>query len=173
MSQHTSKVLEYTINTGVGTQSITQTFDKFDLSYCDALLCKLYITKAAEDAGDTFDVYVEERTNEVTWNQRGRFERITGDMSPSTTAPEERTLVISAKVNLDTAEESYEDTGSTGGTSLAAGTVRNGPFAGKLFSSSGPPFALATHRVRLEVTDADNDGDFEGTVTIYAVTDIG
>jgi hypothetical protein len=170
MALHTTKLFEYTINTGAGTQTITQDFDKFDLSYARAIVGKLTITNAATDAGDLLDVYLEERTNTLTWNQRARFDQILGSMSPSGTAPEERTIVISADVNLDTTEESYEDTGSTGGTSLSAGTVRNGPFAGKLYSSGAP---VATHRARLEVTEAaSSDADFEGTLTFYAVTEV-
>lgn len=166
---HTAKLFEYTLNTGAGTQSITQAFDKFDLSYARAIVGKLTLTKADTDAGDLLDVYFEERTNTLTWNQRGRFEQVIGTASPTTSAPEERTIVISADVNLDTTEESYEDTGSLGGTSLSAGTVRNGPFMGKLYSGGAP---VATHRVRIEVTDANANADFEGTITFYSVTEV-
>jgi hypothetical protein len=169
MALHTAKLFEYTLNTGVGTQTITETFDKFDLSRARAVIGKLTLTKADTDAGDLLDVYFEERTNTLTWNQRARFEQVLGSGSPTATDPEERTIVVSADVNLDTTEESYEDTGSLGGTALSAGTVRNGPFAGKLYSSGAP---VATHRMRVVVTDADNDADFEGTVAFYAVTEV-
>ena len=54
-----------------------------------------------------------------------------------------------------------EPSGSAGASHLTAGTVRNGPLPGVYIDSSD--VRGASLRLRLEVTDADSDGDFEGT----------
>lgn len=168
----TAEVFNLAIDTGAGSQTITSLFSKgLNLSWAKALICDLKITVANTDATDTLDVYIEETVDNVTWNQRGRFEQITGDMSPTTTAPEVRRLVISALPPLDTTEESYETTGSTGGTSLSAGTVRNGPFLPP-YRGDASNAPQASYRARLVVTDADNNADFEGTLTVFAVSEL-
>lgn len=170
MALHTTKLFQYTFDTGTGTKTITQDLDKFDLSLAKALICRLFVTKADTDAGDILDVYIEERSNIVSWDPRGRFAQVLGDLSPSVSAPEELKLVISADVNLDTTEEAYEPSSPLGPALLLPGTVRNGPFAGKLYSGG---LRVATHRVRLEVTEASTaNADFEGNVTIEAVTEV-
>ena len=161
------KVFSYDFNTGAGAQTITQEIE-LDLSLCKCLLVELKVTKADTDAGDTLDVELQDTTDRVAWHRRIRFTAVTGDLSPSATAPIYRRATINQVIDLAATEEVYTPDGSAGATALIAGTVINGPFPGKVASAGVG--VLNSWRVSLTVVDADSDADFEGQVSIYDVT---
>lgn len=161
---HTWTIGPITFDTGAGGQTITTELPLLNLGRAETIALVLKVTKADTDANDTLDVYFDETFDRVTWDNRGRFQQITGDMSPSATAPEVRKLVISSRIALDATEESYETSGSAGGSDLAAGTVRNGPFAPIFRNTAG---IAASHRLRFVVADpTGSNADFEGSVTL-------
>ena len=82
-------------------------------------------------------------------------------MSATTTAPETRIMNLQNRIELDTPEESYEATGSLGGTEIAAGSVRQGPFPSKYRTSDG---WQSNWRVTATVVDADSDGVWTGSL---------
>jgi hypothetical protein len=151
-------------DTGPGAETVNTELEKIDISGARKIRLDLTVDKSDTDAGDTYDVYFQEADDGGFWHDRGHFEQITGSMSPSSTAPEIRTLVISCDSTIDSTEESYEPSGSAGGSRLAAGTVRNGPFLGVRKDTTG---RLARHRIQWVVVDGDSNGDFEGNVTLH------
>jgi hypothetical protein len=140
-----------------------------DLSYAQALLLELVVTKAEDDADDNLDVRFQDTTDRVVWNTRGRFEAIVGNATVSATAPETRRLTITqAPIALEATEEGYEPSGSAGGSQPSAGAVINGPFPGKFRDATG---WRASWRFQLVKTDtAGDDAEFEGTLRVWAVT---
>lgn len=161
------KVGEYAFNTGPGGQTLNQELAPLDLSHADLISVDLVVTKADTDVADTLNVYLQDRRTGGTWNDRAALTTITGDLSPSVTAPEVYNANIQKFGTLSDDEEESELSGSAGASRLTAGTVRNGPFPG-LYRVAGYDGPRASWRIQLVVVDADNDADFEGTVTVYA-----
>lgn len=151
------------IDTGTGNQTINTELDPLDLAGYDQIRATLSVKKAVTDAVDTLDVYIQSLAQDgVTWNDRGHFGQITGADTPAAATPEVRFLNILARIPLEATEEAYESSGSVGGTRLAAGTVRNGPFPDKFYSGGK---WKANWRVQVVVAgDANADADFEGSV---------
>jgi hypothetical protein len=163
MAQHLLD--RYTLDTGAGAQPLNRPLAKLDLSQADSITLRATITKAAEDAADTLNIRLQESWDGgVTWHTRIRLAEFTGDMSPSTSAPEVREGVAQQFGALADAEEALEPSGSAGGTDLSAGTVRNGHFA-PAYRVGG--VRAATHRLQVVVVDGDSDGDFEGTIEVF------
>jgi hypothetical protein len=163
MAQHLLD--RYTLDTGPGDQTIERTLAAIDLSSADSLTLRAKITKAAEDAADTLNIRLQESPDGgVTWNTRARLAEITGDMSPSTSAPETREAMVQQFGALADAEEALEPSGSAGGTDLSAGTVRNGHLSPP--SRTGG-VRTSAWRLQVVVVDADDDAEFEGTLEVF------
>jgi hypothetical protein len=164
---HGSRItIPFDTGAAAGTKTEYENLDKFDLTRTKAIDIHVKLTTADTDAGDTFDIYLEETFDAVSWDERWRSHRFTGDMSPSATAPETREYILWGHTVTDVDDEIYESTGSAGGSSLAAGTVRHGPFAPKLPSTTAPFRGQVTHRLRYDTTDADSNARFTGVVTL-------
>lgn len=149
-------------DTGVGTQNLNYEAGNLDISDADWLKATLNLTKADTDAGDTANIYVQARGPNGIWNDIIAFTQVIGTLSPSSSAPEVLMANLMQAGTLSDDEEESEPSGSAGGSHITAGTVKNGPLPGMYHDSSG--VRGASLRVRVEVTDADNDADFEGTI---------
>ena len=160
--------LSIAFDTGAASGSKTQTtdLDKYDLSRCKVIDAWVSLTTADTDAADTFDIFFEETIGGVTFDQRLHSHQFTGDMTASAAAPEVRRYRIYGHTVTDTPDEIYETSGSAGGSSLAAGSVRHGPFVPKLPSTSAPFTGQTTHRVRFVTVDANSNAHFAGTLTL-------
>lgn len=168
-----SRVAKYTLDTGPGSQTLLVPID-VDLSRGDEILIELELTKAQTDAGDTLDVRLQDCTSLTTaevWNTRARFAQFIGTVTVSAAAPEVRRLALQAYGTLPDTEEAYEPSGSAGAAEIAAGTVLNGPFPGVRRLSAGG--RKQSWRLKIDVVDADSDGDFEGRITVWLRTASG
>lgn len=162
---------EYTLDTGTGSKTggsaiTSELYPYLDLSALTALVVVVSLSEAAEDAGDILDVALQETLDGVTWNDRCRFPQLLGSLSPSASAPETYQQTILALEDLTAADYSFEPSGSAGGTRLVAGATRNGPFAPRRRTETGP---AAAYRLYIEVTDSDDDGGFTGTITVRGI----
>lgn len=168
----TRECFRYDLNTGAGAQTITQSFPTLDLSHAAAIKFVIRITKADADAGDTLNITFEDTWDAgVTWNERARSREFIGSESPSTTAPETQELTIQQLIPLAAVgEEALEPSGSGGGSALSATSVRNGPFPRTQRSTAGA--RLAAWRMKAVVVDANSNGDFEGVISAFVITDI-
>jgi hypothetical protein len=155
-------------DTGAAAGDLVQTtnLDPLDLSRCKCIDMFISLTTADAAADDLFDIVLDETFDGVTWNERMHSAQFAGSLTATTTAPETYSMRCSAHVNLDTTEEAGEPSGSAGGTALAAGTVRNGPFAPKRHNDEAPWTLQPTHRLRYVTDDDDDDARFAGTVTL-------
>lgn len=140
----------------------TNLHDPMDLSRARELKANLKVTAAAQTAGDTLDVKIQDTIDGVTWNTRGRFAAVLGNQN--TTTPYVRELVIATNIDLQSSEKEYQTTGSQGGTELAAGTVLNGAFY--------PPYRTAqgrqpNWRVVWTVTNSSGNASFTASLTLW------
>lgn len=153
-------------DTGPGSQEIVLALPELNLSEIYQIQAELTVTKADTDVGDTLDVRLQFTKDNVIWHTYGRFKQVTGDMNPSTTAPRVYVIVLTNRVYMKSTEESHAPTGGQGASDLAEDSVRNVPFP-------QPPYdpilkrRVAPWRFHLDVTDGDNDVDFEGYLDIY------
>ena len=143
-----------------------------DLSTFRRLRGYVKCTKADTAAGDKLIIRLQETLDGITWNDRAVVAAITGDQSPSVTAPETREFTLVANEPLSADEEMLEPSGSAGGTALAEGEVRNGPFAPPYRVSTATPTQnpgrYAAWRFFLDFTDVTtDDADFEGTIELW------
>lgn len=163
-------VFEYDFDlSGAGTTN--QEFNLDDLSHAGQLLFILKVTAAATDATDTVDVRIQDRGPDGIWTTRARFKAITGDLSPSTTAPEVLRLALEQSGPLSSAEEAYEPSGSAGGSSptvIGDGVVINGPFPPLYRTSAGRG---ASWRAQFVVAET-NAAAFTGTLYAIAKTEL-
>ena len=153
----------FSIDGGVQTTNIL--FPLVDLAGYDQIRGTLSVSKALTEADDTLDVYIQSLAQDgVTWNDRAHFGQVTGADTPAAATPEVRFVNILARIPLEATEKAYESSGSVGGTRLAAGTVRNGPFPDKFYTGG-----LWTPNWRIQVVVVDPTGanaDFEGSVWV-------
>lgn len=167
---HGWTLLDYDFDTGAnsGDQTITLNLDPHDLSRAKMIRAQLTLTTMDAASDDTLDVFLDETREGTYWNERLHSHQLDGSMTPT----EIREYVVSADTPLDTTDEAYESTGSAGASDLAAGSVRNGPFAPKLPGTSGPWAPQTTHRVRFVVDDDDSDARFAGNLLLTAFTEV-
>jgi len=154
----TASVGPISFDTGAGSQTLNTEVGPLDLSYPDVLKWILKVTKAAEDAGDTLNVYIQSRGRDGVWHDRVSFTQILGSASPAAATPEILEAVLQKMGSFSDDEEESEPSGSTGASRLTTGTVRNGPFPGKYYENGARASAW---RVQAVIVDADNDADFE------------
>ena len=143
-----------------GSRTATFNFGNHDLSRFDNLTFELKISTIGVDAGDTFNGYVQSRRAAGVWDDRVAFQQVLGNASDD----EARLLVLHKFGTLESAEEASEQTGSTGGSRLTAGTVKNGSFPGKYYTDGALSFAW---RFQWDVVDADNDAFLTGYLYVY------
>jgi hypothetical protein len=155
-----------------------------DLSHARELLVEIKVTTANTDAGDSLDVRLQDCSDLLAaqnptavpgWNDRARSQPFTGDMSPTTTAPEYYRMSIQQLVDIAATEEAYEPSGSLGGSAIPVGSVINGPFPGTLRGRLGVKEAtrIPNWRIRYEISgDIDADASFIGTTTVWSISEI-
>lgn len=150
-------------------------FDPLDLSDAAELQCELSVTATDTDAGDTLDVYIQSTIDGVTWDDRVHFTQLIGTLSASAGTPEALRATLQQFGAFSDTEEMSEPSGSAGGSRLTAGTVKNGGFprplrrgtvTGALPNQTQMPGA--SWRVSYVMVDADADGVFTGTLSVYA-----
>jgi hypothetical protein len=100
--------------------------DALDLSWADLLRISVKLTGDSTGTSPTLNIYLQSRGAFGIWNDRAAFPQLVG----ADNTGEARVLNLSKFGDLSDAEESYEPSGSSGGSRLTAGTVRNGPFPG-------------------------------------------
>lgn len=161
----TRKIFSYSVDTGAGSATTNVNLDAFDLSGASALILRGSMSKTDTDAGDTLAITLQSTFDALTWTDRARLGNFTGDMSAAATTPEVLVAVVHQGDAIDSTEEAYEPSGSLGGSAIAAGSVLNGPFPGLLRTALG---RQPSWRVNIVWTDADSDGDMEGTIEVYA-----
>lgn len=166
-----SKIWSLAVDTGAGTQTILSVLDPMDFSGYSALVVRASMTKTDTDAADTLVIRLQTSADPATpvWDDRVCLESFTGDQSASATAPETKQGTVWNSDVLASVEREFEESGSAGGASLSAGAVKNGPF----FNSPYNPLTnsrQASCRLNIVFTDADADGDMEGTVTVYGLS---
>ena len=172
---------DFTLGPGSSTSFVS--LNPVDLSHARELLVEIKVTTADTDAIDTLDVRLQDcsditfaqlPTGTAGWNDRARAQAFTGDMSPTTAAPEYYRLSVQQLVDIAATEEAYEPSGSAGASALTAGSVLNGPFPGTLRGALGVKEAtrIPNWRIRYQVVDADNDASFIGTTTVWAISEI-
>jgi hypothetical protein len=162
----------YTISIGPGNVTSTTLCDAFDLSQCQSVTGVLELTTCATDLADKLDVRFQETgdPNQIYWDTRGYWSQVSGNQSASALAPYADEFTISQGVPLASSSRDARPTGSAGATELTAGTVRDGPFQGRLRGING---VVATHRIIAVISgDANANASFIGVVRIYANTDI-
>lgn len=166
------RIFKYDLTIGPGNVTVTQNLPALDLSYAQALLIQLYLTTTLTDAADSLDFKFQDTRNGVIWNTRARADAVLGNAGASATAPVVHRLNLQNKVDLASNEEYYIETGSTGGTELTAGSVRNGPFPGirrDPGAGTGGAGPTASWRVQAVISgDANTNASFIGVVTIWA-----
>jgi len=140
--------------------------DTLDYSRNKTLTAELQLTSIGTVAGDTLDVELQETRsqNQAYWDTRARFYQVLGNQAASTTAPYADQTNISQDVNLVAPERNERPTGSSGGTDIPPGTVRDGPFAPRLRTLVG---LKASHRFRLVTAGAPNTGAWTGQLLVY------
>lgn len=112
---------------GTVTADGQQEFPQLDLSSSKRLSVEFKLTgNAAAAAGDTLDVYLQSRSDLNAWDDRIRLAQVIG----TALSGELQNATLSSAPPLGDTEEVYEPNGSTGGSRLAASTVRNGSFPG-------------------------------------------
>lgn len=166
------KIHTYALNSGAGTQTLLSPLNPYDLTRALALHVRGSITKAATaDAGtDVLDVRLQSTSDRgATWDTRARLQ-FDGSTSPAAGTPETKDATIQPVGTLADTEESGEPSGSLGATDLAAGAVRNGPFPNRYrdpaAAAPGELPVFTAWRLRIDVTDANNNADFEGTLEV-------
>lgn len=159
------EVHRYSLDSGTGTQTITDNLNRnLDLSGCQAISVRMVITAADTDAADELEVALQASFDGTEWDDRIRFEPVLGDTSPSASAPEVRVATIQQKVDMASTEEMYEETDSAG-ADLTPGSVRNGTFPPPARDENG---RIVSWRLKIDVTDADSNAGYEGTIYVYA-----
>lgn len=168
--QHGWTLLDYDLDTGAnnGDETITLNLDPHDLSRAKWLDITVTMTTLDAASDDLCDIFLDETFDGTNWDERWHSHQFTGAMSPT----EIRRYRILADDIPDATDLAYETTGSAGGSSLSAGTVRPGPFAPKLQATSAPWTLQTTHRVRIVIDDDDSDARFAGNLRITAYSEV-
>lgn len=115
-----------------GTYTITASTQKLlpalDLSNGDELLLEIRLTgNAGAGASDKLNVYLQSRGLLGVWDDRIATAQFLG----TDVATEVRQYVLQKRGDLPDAEEASEPSGSSGGSRLPAGSVKNGTFPGR------------------------------------------
>lgn len=149
---------------GTVTEDAQVELDAIDVSGFDEIYATIEITGApGADGTDTLDVYLQSRSQANVWADRIAFDQLTGAMSEG----ELREATLQKFGTFSDGEEQGEPSGSTGGSRLTAGTVRNGAFPGR-YRNPGVGTETAW-RLDFQVTSG-NAASFPVEVTIYGDT---
>lgn len=156
-----------------GTAATVQELPPFDLSRAKSVRLELDLTgKGSADAGDTLDFYLQEAADDLTptWDDRAHLPQFTGAMTVSAAAPVKRVMQWDTYgENIGLTDANYTPSGSADGARLAAGAFIGGPLLGKRRTALGQQ---ARHRFRFEVTDANANSAFAGTVNLYVESEV-
>lgn len=169
--QKERKIHSYALNSGTGSQTLTSLMDPLDYSGFSSLTVRSSLVATDTDAIDTCVIRLQTSADPVTgiWNDRICLESFTGDMSASSTAPETKQATVFNSDVLASVEREFEESGSLGGASLAAGAVQNGAFFPSIYNPATDA-RMATCRLRIAITDADSDASFIGTIDVWGLT---
>lgn len=164
----------YSFSISGGSATTNTELDAIDLSRAKSLRIEAFLTgKGSADAGDTLDIYFQEASDDVTptWDDRahlgdpGDTTTFDGSLTVSAAAPEKRVnQIMCVGLELPAASESYEPSGSAGGSHLAVGEVIKGLLKGKRYFGGA---IAARHRLSFVNVDANANATWTGTVKLY------
>ena len=159
------------VSVAAGSATTTYEFDPIDLSNADILTFRFNLATIGTDAADTFNIYVQARRADGTWDDRAAFPQFLGTAADA----EVYDMVLQKFGTLDTTEEGREPQGSAGGARLTANTVLNGGFPGVYRGNvTGPSSNPATNtagaswRLQIVAVDANSNGFLTGTLYVFA-----
>lgn len=135
--------------------------DPVDLSNADEIHLETILTGAAgQTSSDKLNVRLQSRTQANRWCDRVALAHFDGGMS----AGELKEATLQKFGTFSDSEETDEPSGSSGGSRLTAGSVRNGPFPGR-YRNPGVGTESAW-RVDLDLTFV-GAASFPITVNVY------
>lgn len=147
---------------------LTAVLDPMDLSRCREIELELIVTAAATGATDLLDVELQDtRDGQLTWNTRAHAQ-VLGNQSASATAPYVYRMALTSAIALQSPEKGYVETGSAGGSAIAAGTVVNGPFPPPWRKGVTTGTRLSAWRVLFTQTDVSTTASFTAEVLLTA-----
>lgn len=111
--------------------------DAIDLSHCDELTVTYKIVTTITSTSNTLDIYVQSRGRDGFWDDRIHFTQIAATPNQN----KAQKLVLQQFGTFSDTEEASVPSSSSGGTRLAAGTVKNGPFPRPYVDASAPATA--------------------------------
>lgn len=160
----------YQANFSIGPGNVSQTInlDPLNLSWCKTLSGELKLTTIQTDLADKLDIKLQETRDPVApanyWDTRAYWNQVAGNTAASATAPYADHWNVSQDVDLTSTSRNYNPTGSSTGTELTAGTVRDGPFAPTIRTALG---RQPTQRIVAIISgDANNNALFSGVITL-------
>ncbi len=155
----------FPISIGPGNSTVFMDVDLINLSWCKSLSLEMTIPSIAAAAGDSLDVKFQETRdpNRLYYDTRGRFKAVAGNTAASASTPYADQMTISQDVDLTAPDRNPTPTGSSTGTEIPAGTVRNGPFAPPIRGNTG---RKATQRVAI-ITTGPGTAAYTGTVQLW------
>lgn len=158
----------FTIDIGPGNVTQTLPFDLINLSWAKTVTLELRLTTIATDVGDSLDVKWQETRDNARryYDTRGRFRAVLGNTAASAVTPYADQMTISEDVDLTAAERNPVPTGSSTGTEIPAGTVRDGPFAPPIRTNTG---RVSTNQLVVAITgDGNSNSHFVGTCELWS-----
>ena len=158
------------ISMGPGNSTVNTLINAVDLSVCEGVTVQLVLTTCATDLADKLNVEFQETRDpqQTYWDTRARFTEVAGTQSASAAIPYAEQLNIWAWGPLPASARQVLPTTSASGSDLNKGTVRDGPFMGRL-RNLGP---VETHRVSVVLSgDANANAAFIGSVYVYGISD--
>lgn len=146
----------------------TNTLDPLDLSRCREIELELIITAAASAAGDLLNVKLQDSKNGgTTWNTRANLQ-VAGNQAATAGNPFVKRAVITNAIALQSSEKVYVESGSNGGSEIAADTVVNGPFPPPFRDTVTTGTRVSSWRVIWSQTSSSGTDSFAGELKIHA-----
>ena len=162
MSEPGFRIGPTSFTTAAGTANVTLFTSKIDISRRQSFMLEMFITAAATDSVDTIAARLQFSRDGTFWDTVAYTDTVLGNATVSAAAPEIRRVILSNRVYLDQAARVYEPGASAGATDVAAASVRDEAFPGRV-SSGG--ILVPSWRVRLVVVDGNSNSAFTGYVT--------
>lgn len=132
----TSPIGKYTFDTqtliGLGSGNYQLLLPAINLSRFDEIFMEVVISTSENDPDDTLNIYLQSRGQSGTWDDRIASAQFLGNGADALV----RNYTLQSLGTLSDTEEASTPSGSTGGSRLTAGTVKNGAFPG-LYRNKG------------------------------------